>query len=102
MNTYRISRFDGFKSDAWFKRVYARLKPNEVEFCRRFIRQHNDLDQNEFEKAVNRCFLDKPLMRENYRNWKCILELLAASNTGFSKHHGGPDLLFPNGVFGEK
>lgn len=54
----RIDKLNSFKEHAWYSRLYKKLKPTHIDFCTEFIEKNNNLNKDEFEKAVNRMFLD--------------------------------------------
>lgn len=72
--------FKTLESDAWFHRLWKRLKPAEIAICEEFIRSHDHLGIGAFEMAVNRMFIDKA----KPKNYPIILELLTITNSKLS------------------
>ena len=72
----RLEKFESFKTHPWLKRIYSKLRKEQLDISRDFIIKYNHLDKDDFEKAVNRMFLDK---EKPYR-WEIILELIANCN----------------------
>lgn len=73
----RLTAFHGYESHAWLGRLYKKLTADDLNLCIDFINQNWELDKNDFEKKVNRLFLDK----EKTKNWKLITELLICANS---------------------
>lgn len=44
----RISKFNSLKSDAWYKRQFAKLRKSDIEFCENFLESNKNLEQVEF------------------------------------------------------
>lgn len=76
----RMELFKTLESDAWFHRLWKRLKPAEIAICEEFIRSHDHLGIGAFEMAVNRMFIDKA----KPKNYPIILELLTITNSKLS------------------
>lgn len=74
----RLEKFHSFSKHAWLQKVYARLKKSDLSLVEGFILEHDHLDKEKFELAVNRMFLEK----EKPKNWTLVLELLSNSNSG--------------------
>jgi len=72
----RLEKLNSFETHAWLKKVYKKLNPSTLAIAQTFIAMNDHLSKDDFEKAVNRMFLDKP----KPKNYECILELLANCN----------------------
>jgi hypothetical protein len=70
----RADKFKELSTHAWFKKSYTRLTKSDIDLCELFIAESLDLNSLEFERKVNRLFLDK----EKPKNWALITELLIA------------------------
>ncbi len=81
MSANRLAKFRSFKDHGWLKRIYKKLSAKDLELAEQFILEKDSLDQNEFEMAVNRMFLDQP---SKPPKWTLICELLANSNVSSS------------------
>lgn len=73
----RKQAFQSLEADAWFSRVFKKLKVADKALCLEFIEKNDALDRAAFELAVNRMFLDKA---EKPKNWTLIVELIATAN----------------------
>ena len=73
----RMENFLSLEKHPMLGRRFRKLSPDQVNECKAFIVCNNSLNNDDFEKAVNRMFLDvaKP------RNYKDMLELLSCSNS---------------------
>ncbi len=77
MPNQRLINFHSYKDHAWLKKVYVRLKKDDIDCAEQFIVLHDHLDKGDFELAINRMFLDKP----KPKNFREILELLTCANS---------------------
>lgn len=77
MGQERLIKLLGFREHPWLGRVFVRLSKADLAFMESFCVENAALGKDDFEKRVNRMFLD----RERPKNWKLILELLANCNT---------------------
>lgn len=73
----RVEAFANMERHPWLKKSWARLSAAEIALANSFIATNDSLDLGEFEKAVNRMFMDKP----KPKNWTVICELLSCSNS---------------------
>lgn len=73
----RLQRFNQLKEHPWIGREYARLKPEELDFCRAFINLQQDLSDDEFAFFVNRLGLAGEL--RGFKNPSLIWALLSQS-----------------------
>lgn len=76
MKSIRLEKFESFRDHPWLKRLFLKLKQQQLIIARDFILKNDSLDKHDFEKAVNRMFLDK----EKPDRWEIILELIANCN----------------------
>ncbi len=76
----RKNVFISYKDHPWLKRVFKRLSEKDINFAMSFIDRHDSLGKGEFEKAVNRIFIDV----ERPKHYKEILELLSCSNSSLT------------------
>lgn len=74
----RLEAFESLQTDAWYRRVFKRLRAPDVEFCREFIAKNDALDIHDFEMRVNRLFIDD---RNRPKAGSFMVELLASANT---------------------
>lgn len=74
----RLEKYDNFRAHPWFSRLFVKLKQADDSFCLDFIKQNEHLSKDDFEKKVNRVFIDKS---DKPKNWKIILEILTCINT---------------------
>jgi len=56
------------------KRVYSRLSAQEMTIAREFLARHAEASPGDFERAVNRMFMDKP----KPKHFVAIMELLTS------------------------
>lgn len=54
MKLSRAERFEKLSEHYILSKSFKRLKADELEFCRQFIRENEDKDDNEFAAIVNR------------------------------------------------
>lgn len=73
----RMENFLSLEKHPMLGRRFRSLSPDQVSECEAFIICNALLNSDDFEKAVNRMFLDavKP------KNYKDILELLSCANS---------------------
>lgn len=73
----RLENFYYLKLHPMLGRRFRKLSPDQVSECEAFIICNAPLNNDDFEKAVNRMFLDvvKP------KNYKDMLELLSCANS---------------------
>jgi hypothetical protein len=79
----RLNKFEKLKLHAWYKTQFAKLKPKNIEFCVDFIMSNNELNKIDFEKAVNRIFVDLGISSESkaeQNRLRICQELLACAN----------------------
>lgn len=76
----RIKRFTQLPTDPHYGKICRRLKAPDVEFAKKWLADHDHLNKDEFEKACNRMFLDKPELREQFPRWCLILEVVHVTN----------------------
>jgi len=74
----RLEKFRAYSEHAWFRKVFKRLKKDDIAFAELVLNEQALLDKNDFELMCNRLFMDKP---NKPKNWKEIQELLANSNS---------------------
>ena len=74
----RLNAFRSYKSHAWLKKAYAKLKAPEVAVAEAFIAKNDSLPKGAFELAINRMFID---VSEKPKNYTVILELLTCANS---------------------
>lgn len=74
----RAEAFQELKAHPWHKRTFAKLSSEELGLCLSFLEENAALPREEFEKAVNRMFLDSVVKP---KRWTMVLELLSLSNT---------------------
>lgn len=74
----RRTKLEALREHAWFGRGCAKLTKTEWDTCVNFVRDNHALSQVDFERAVNRMFLDAPVKPKNFT---IILDLLTACNT---------------------
>lgn len=67
----------GLETHPWFCRVYKRLGASDLEAMIAWAREREALSAEEWEKAVNRMYMD----RERPRRWKEIMELLTVAGS---------------------
>lgn len=63
----------------FLKRLFKGMKSDDVSMIVNFIRESEGLEVNEFEKKINRLFIDKGDLKP--RKWKEISEVLSVVNT---------------------
>lgn len=76
----RLVKFNSLKVSAWYSKLFNKLNNKDLEFCINFIETNSLLDKSEYEKSVNRLFLDQPELRLKHKSWKNIIEICSASN----------------------
>lgn len=64
-----------------WKAQARRLTRDEIDLMEDFVLENGALDQGEFERAINRMFLDKP----KPRGWLIILDLLSCANSAVGR-----------------
>ncbi len=69
--------FKSYQTHPWLKKPYAKLKLGDRAAVFYFIQKNAALSKGDFEKAINRMFLDK----DKPKNWTVILELLTCANS---------------------
>lgn len=69
----RELKFESLRSDAWYGRLLPKLKKAGEETVVTFIRENEELAVGEWEKKVQRLFLDK---EQKPANWTLINEVL--------------------------
>lgn len=74
----RKNKYESFKKHPWFSKLFLKMKKDDDLFCINFIDDNKDLKNDEFEKKVNRVFIDKS---DKPKNWKIISEILTCINT---------------------
>ena len=85
----RIDKFNSLRDHPWLGRLFIKLRAKEVVFAANWILEHEHLDAGQFEMATNRMFMDRADLRNEYKNWPIILELVANSNENIFIHQGG-------------
>jgi hypothetical protein len=73
----RIMKFDSFKKHAMLGRLYMRLTALELNIAHSFIKEHSEASKNDFDRAVNRLFIN----RDKPRHWLEIMELLSCCSS---------------------
>lgn len=79
----RTNIFKTYKSHAWFKKLFKKLHKEEVKLCLFFLQSNAGLSKGDFERAVNRLFLDN---KDKPTNWPIISELLTCANSAFTEN----------------
>lgn len=74
----RLIKFDTFQTHPWLRKLYNKLKKEEILICYKFIKTNELLNQSDFEIAINRMFLDN---KNKPKNYTLILELLSCANS---------------------
>lgn len=72
----RLDRFLKLKTHPYLKKVFAKLKKEELDICLQFLKETESLNKNDFAFKTVRMFLgneNKP------KNWSVIEELLISS-----------------------
>lgn len=69
----RELKFESLKKDAWYGKLFAKLKKSGEQMCLEFIRANEDLDIDSWEKKVQRLYLDQ---EKKPANWTLINEIL--------------------------
>ncbi len=77
-NVARINNLDSFQNHPWLCKVYCKLSNQEISLMRNFASLHDHYTKGNFEKAVTRMFMDKPVKP---KHWKEIEELLLCANS---------------------
>lgn len=72
----RLEKFQSYKTNAWYSRIFKRLSAADIAFAESWITTNDHLDRNDFESAVNRMFIDK----QKPKHWTSIQELIAGAN----------------------
>lgn len=75
----RESKFEALRKDAWYGALFPKLKKAGEQTCLEFIRKNEELTIGEWEKAVQRLFLDK---ETKPANWTLINEILIVCGKG--------------------
>lgn len=81
----RINSLEIAINHPFLRKGFEKLKKSEIDFLYDFIKKNMDLNTEEFEKTINRFFLDKQIKP---KNWNIISELLSSSNTIFKNDKG--------------
>jgi predicted nuclease of restriction endonuclease-like RecB superfamily len=81
----RINSLEIAINHPFLRKGFQKLKKSDIDFLYNFINENMNLNTEEFEKTINRFFLDKQIKP---KNWNIISELLSSSNTIF-KNDGG-------------
>jgi hypothetical protein len=69
----REDKFLGLKQDAWYHKIIEKFTTEDHRIIRDFFRAHGGLDIGQYERVVQRLFLDKPYKP---KNWTSINEVL--------------------------
>ena len=77
----RLQKFLGYENHAWFKRSFKKLTKREIEFGVAWIKEHDHLNIDEFQKAINRVGLDQTDFKKGMKNFERIQEMISNSNT---------------------
>lgn len=76
-----MTRIDYFRlrtaEHVLYKRLALKLSEAEFDQCVDFIEEHDHLDHLQFERKINRLFLDR---EHKPKNWTIIQELLMVAN----------------------
>lgn len=75
----RTEKFESYATHPWLHKAYRRLKADELEAARRFLRDNAALSKDAFVMAVQRMYLGNPAKP---KNWAIINELLTCAGTG--------------------
>ena len=52
--TFRMSLFNTFATHPWYKKVWAKLKPVDIEFCKQWVAENHHLKGGEIDHYSNR------------------------------------------------
>lgn len=77
MENKRLNTFKSYENHAWLKKVYLKLKKQDVELAINFLIENAELDKGSFEIKMNRMFLGLNAPKNAGR----IQELLSCSNS---------------------
>lgn len=69
----RLQKFNENKLCPIRGKWYKKLKPADLEFCEKFIKENAQLNKNDFEFKANRVFLDNP---DKPKTWGYIWSIL--------------------------
>jgi hypothetical protein len=75
----RLNALSYIRSHPWLHRLFKGLKSYDIALMENFIIENDSLDSNEFEKKINRLFLDQGDAKP--RRWKEISEILSSANS---------------------
>lgn len=73
-NTNRMQNLENIKTHPMLKNLFKRLTLEEYAIVVEFIEKHQHLDRNEYAKACNRLFLDKPKPKHHSDIWAIVLQ----------------------------
>ena len=74
----RQHAFESFADHALLGALWRKLRSEELELCREYLRAHEERDWDEFAESVSRMFLDKP---DRPKHASHIQELLSCANS---------------------
>lgn len=74
----RLQKFESLRDHYWLKKSFKKLSKEEILLTREFIQDREHLNEEGFELAVNRMFLDQSVKP---KNWIVISELLSNCNS---------------------
>ena len=73
----RLEKFHSYRTHPWLKKIYLKLKQDDLKFCESFLTENEKLPKGDFEILLNRMYLgiEKP------KNAGIIQELLCCANS---------------------
>jgi hypothetical protein len=77
----RLMNFENLAHHAWLKRLFLKMKSQDLDIAREFLIMNAGLSKDDFQHAVNRMYMDSA---EKPKHWTEIQELLSNANSALS------------------